>query len=383
MHLLVVSLGGIDCPTSQSALEFLFFFFFFFFFFLASFVLLCFFFVQCKSCGALLSLGVQACKACGASGLFTPGPIRKPVTPYSVRKEGFVRRSGDKKMSEAKLDFRKLKGTLLAAAASDATRMALQPRHRVNWADVQLSTQIGEGAYANVYEGTWQNMVVAVKEMKLQEASETQVNDFLTEVTVLASLSHPNVIDFIGACTDPAHLAILLEFMPGGDASILLARDDVQITWERRLSWLLDVARAMQYLHSCSPQIIHRDLKTENVLISADFLTAKVTDFGLSQAKAAAFVASYDISSTGGMTPRPPQISVSSPPMSTAGGSSPSPSPSPSSVHLLGSAQRLLVKVKRSVICCLFCFFSRKKKLSCCALDGNQQSFDFHASKGD
>lgn len=126
-----------------------------------------------------------------------------------------------------------------------------------------------------MYEGTWQGAVVAVKEMKLQEASETQASDFLTEVTVLASLSHPNVIDFIGACTEPDHLAILLEFMPGGDASILLARDDVQITWERRLSWLLDVAKAMQYLHSRTPQIIHRDLKTENVLISADFLTAK------------------------------------------------------------------------------------------------------------
>lgn len=192
-------------------------------------------------------------------GVFTPGPLRKPVTPYSVRKEGFVRKSVDKKSN--KVDFRELKGTLLAAAASDASKMALQPRYRVNWADIQLKTQIGEGAYANVYEGSWQDMVVAVKEMKLQEASEAQANDFLTEVTVLASLSHPNVIDFIGACTDPANLAILLEFMPGGDASILLARLDIQITWERRLSWLLDVSRAMQYLHSCTPQIIHRDLK--------------------------------------------------------------------------------------------------------------------------
>jgi hypothetical protein len=199
------------------------------------------------------------CKSCGTGGVFTPGPLRKPVTPYSVRKEGFIRKS-DKK-GVPKLDVRELKGTLLAAAASDATKMALQPKHRVNWVDVQLKMQIGEGAYANVYEGTWHDAVVAVKEIKFQEASETQVNDFLTEVTVMASLSHPNVIDFIGACTDPAHLSILLEFMPGGDASILLARDDVQITWERRLCWLTDVARAMHYLHSRSPQIIHRDLK--------------------------------------------------------------------------------------------------------------------------
>ncbi len=245
-----------------------------------------------------MPLGERVCGACGSGGLFTPGPCRKPVTPYAVRKENFLSKTDASKARKEldKMDFRKLNGTLMAAAATDATKMALQPRHRVEWADVELKTEIGEGAYALVYEGVWQERPVAVKELKLVEASDEQMNDFVTEVTVLASLSHPNVIDFVGACTDPAHLAILLEFMPTGDASILLAREDVQITWERRLSWLADVARAMQYLHSRTPQIIHRDLKTENVLISADFQTAKITDFGLSQAKAASFVSAFDLS---------------------------------------------------------------------------------------
>jgi hypothetical protein len=147
------------------------------------------------------------CPSCGSGGLYTPGPCRKPVTPYNVRKETFQTKTDVSKQKKAleKISFRRLQGTLMAAAATDATKMALPPGQRVEWKDVELKTEIGEGSYAIVYEGVWQGRAVAVKELKVLDASEDLMNDFVTEVTVLAALSHPNVIDFVGACTDPAH----------------------------------------------------------------------------------------------------------------------------------------------------------------------------------
>ncbi len=86
-----------------------------------------------------------------------------------------------------------------------------------------------------MYEGMLRGeRLVAVKEMKYQEATADQLRDFAAEVSVLATLVHPNIVEFVGACMDPQHMLLVMELVGGGDAMILLARDDVQITWARR-----------------------------------------------------------------------------------------------------------------------------------------------------
>jgi hypothetical protein len=85
------------------------------------------------------------------------------------------------KKKEAAIDFRQLRGTLLSAASSDAAKMAIQPKHRVAWKDVELKNQIGEGAYALVYEGSWLGHPVAVKEIKYDaNGVSTLTNKWIT-----------------------------------------------------------------------------------------------------------------------------------------------------------------------------------------------------------
>lgn len=148
--------------------------------------------------------------------------------------------------------------------------MALPPASRVAWDEVELLHEIGDGAFALVYEGRLRGCTVAVKELKLQEADADLLRDFAAEVSVLSTLVHPNVVEFVGACMNPKHMLLVMELVQGGDAMILLARDDVRLPWHRRLSWLADVARGMEYLHSREPKLVHRDLKVTRGLGGGD-----------------------------------------------------------------------------------------------------------------
>jgi len=79
---------------------------------------------------------------------------------------------------------------------------------------------------------------------------------------------------------------MVLPFMDQGNLYEFLRRKDTQINWEVRLSIADDVAKAMDFLHSLVPPVVHRDLKSPNILMTTDEegqLRAKVSDFGLSR----------------------------------------------------------------------------------------------------
>ncbi|KAL4430022.1 hypothetical protein ABPG77_004392 [Micractinium sp. CCAP 211/92] len=106
------------------------------------------------------------------------------------------------------------------------------------------------------------------------------------EASLLASLRHPCVVQFMGVCRAPP--CIITEYCPKGNlTSVLMAakRDaalSAELTWRRRLGMALDAARGMVYLHTRSPPIIHRDLKSPNLLVD-DSYRCKVSDFNLSR----------------------------------------------------------------------------------------------------
>eukprot|EP00644_Phytophthora_capsici_P002583 jgi/Phyca11/505168/fgenesh2_kg.PHYCAscaffold_11_\ len=111
------------------------------------------------------------------------------------------------------------------------------------------------------------------------------LEDFTKEIRMAAFLEHPNIVRFVGLSwrTLP-DLCMVSEYVPLGDLAHFLAQpDSKQLTWrDDKLPIAADISNALVYLHSLSPVVLHRDLKSLNVLLTED-LQAKVSDFGLSR----------------------------------------------------------------------------------------------------
>ncbi|KAK3415637.1 hypothetical protein EUGRSUZ_J02684 [Eucalyptus grandis] len=137
--------------------------------------------------------------------------------------------------------------------------------------------------YGEVYLGTLDNgTVVAVK--MLSESSEQGYKEFQAEVQLLMIVYHGNLVSLFGYCNESKHMALIYEYMANGNLRQHLSGDQPKVlTWSNRLQIAVDAAQGLDYLHNgCKPPIIHRDLKTTNILLNEDF-HAKIADFGLSR----------------------------------------------------------------------------------------------------
>ncbi|KAG9453015.1 hypothetical protein H6P81_005919 [Aristolochia fimbriata] len=157
------------------------------------------------------------------------------------------------------------------------------------WEDLQLGEEVGQGSYAVVYRGIWNGSDVAIKVYIENEYHDGILLDYRKEIEIMKKLRHPNVLLFMGAVYSPDRLAIVTEFMPRGSLFKALHKNNQVLDIRRRLRMALDVARGMNYLHRRNPPIVHRDLKSSNLLVDKNW-TVKVGDFGLSQLKKSAFL---------------------------------------------------------------------------------------------
>jgi len=181
-------------------------------------------------------------------------------------------------------------------------------RWQIEYSDLTLTRVIGEGAFGKVYLGRWHETDVAIKMLSsltalgLPSAGEVGPNaageaikTLEREVALMVNMRHPNVILFMGICPEP--FCIVTEYCSRGSLYDLLksARNDPvlaqQLSWPRRLGLAMDSAKGMLYLHSHKPHVIHRDLKTPNLLVDGQW-RAKVTDFNLSRLSETPSVAS-------------------------------------------------------------------------------------------
>ncbi|KAK3015170.1 hypothetical protein RJ639_005316 [Escallonia herrerae] len=122
---------------------------------------------------------------------------------------------------------------------------------------------IGEGGHSIVYRGNLENgQAVAVKVYRDKEDSE---DDLLHEVEVLSGLKHENIVQLIGYCCSNALHAVVYNLLKES-----LMQNVEQLRWSERMTIAIGVAKALDYLHSLSPPIIHRDVKSSNILISDD-----------------------------------------------------------------------------------------------------------------
>ncbi|CAI9784860.1 unnamed protein product [Fraxinus pennsylvanica] len=165
------------------------------------------------------------------------------------------------------------------------------------WEDLQIGERIGIGSYGEVYRAEWNGTEVAVKKLMKQDITGNALAQFKCEVDIMLRLRHPNVVLFMGAVTTPPNLSILTEFLPRGSLYKLLHRPNIQIDEKRRIRMALDVAKGMNYLHTSQPIIVHRDLKTPNLLVDKNWVV-KVCDFGMSRLQHHTFLSSKSAAGT-------------------------------------------------------------------------------------
>lgn len=165
--------------------------------------------------------------------------------------------------------------------------------------DLKMGRTLGEGSWGRVYKAQYRETDVAVKVLlnddKMITASNAEsllsmTNSVMSrlnqEASIMANLHHPHVIHLLGLTTFPA--AMVQEYCERGSLLDVLrsAKTDQSkadlLTWDRRIYIAAGVAKGMLYLHSLNPPLVHRDLKSANILLTTDWCP-KVADFGLSK----------------------------------------------------------------------------------------------------
>jgi len=134
-----------------------------------------------------------------------------------------------------------------------------------------------------VYKGTCRGIEVAIKKLLKQDLDAKMLEDFRKEVDIMTQMRHPNVVLFMGACTEPGKMCIVCELLSDSVHGIL-RKGGENVTLARKIKMGRDTAAGIAWLHGATPQIVHRDLKPQNLLVDSNW-NVKVCDFGLSQVK--------------------------------------------------------------------------------------------------
>jgi serine/threonine protein kinase len=143
---------------------------------------------------------------------------------------------------------------------------------------------VGEGCYGEVWRGRCRGMDVAIKKLHKQAMDAKTLKDFRKEVEIMSNNHHPNLVLYMGACTQPGKMVMVSELIKHGSVEQALHAPNADLSLSQRLKILQDTANAINWLHCSNPQIIHRDIKPSNLLID-DNWHVKVCDFGLSRIK--------------------------------------------------------------------------------------------------
>lgn len=144
---------------------------------------------------------------------------------------------------------------------------------------------IGEGGYGIVYRGSLINGTpVAIKRL-LNNLGQAE-KEFGVEVEAIGHVRHKNLVRLLGYCVEGTQRMLVYEYVSNGNLEQWLhgaLRQRGSLTWNARIKILLGTAKALAYLHEAiEPKVVHRDIKSSNILIDDDF-NAKVSDFGLAK----------------------------------------------------------------------------------------------------
>ncbi|XP_019642669.1 PREDICTED: uncharacterized protein LOC109483959 isoform X2 [Branchiostoma belcheri] len=159
----------------------------------------------------------------------------------------------------------------------------------INYSDLTVKDAVGKGAFGEVCRGYHKKWMVdvAVKKLnsKSREESVKRSKALMEEANFMYRARNANrfIVGLYGVCIEDTFTAMIMEFMANGSVGDLLSRVK-HVPWALKWRILQETILGMNFLHSLDPQIIHRDLKVQNVLLDEDF-HAKISDFGLAEYK--------------------------------------------------------------------------------------------------
>lgn len=154
---------------------------------------------------------------------------------------------------------------------------------------MKILEQVGNGSTAIVHRGLLRGHEVAVKELRASWTDLTawEQKSLRREIEIMKELKHPLLVNLLGVQISGTNLRLVTDFCKGGDLfGLLHNHDDVDLEIEMQVKILVDVAQAMAFLHGATPKVVHRDLKSLNILLLNpvlslhDAVSVKVCDFG-------------------------------------------------------------------------------------------------------
>lgn len=176
-----------------------------------------------------------------------------------------------------------LQGTTISetrhSAASAAAIGSDAPLPEIPLVELTIKKKIYAGVGIKVFQAQWKTEAVAVKRCNYKTAEDK--NFLLNEARKLSQLHHERIVQFKAVLYYPnkSRVGIVMEFLPH---SLYDINKETELAWYDRLQIAKDIVAAVEFLHKRSPPIVHRDIKSLNVMVSED-KRAKLTDFGLSR----------------------------------------------------------------------------------------------------
>ncbi|KAH9088714.1 hypothetical protein LEN26_019376 [Aphanomyces euteiches] len=157
--------------------------------------------------------------------------------------------------------------------------------HRIPAADIKIIESVAVGAFGEILTARYENKLVGVKRLLPSKKHQAvDVSKFLFEIKLLSTVESSYIVSFVGASwTRVSDMMLVMEWMDAGDLCTFLAsKTRTTFPWRCKVQCAHDIAHALVYLHSMLPKVLHRDLKSRNVLLNTAMQT-KVTDFGISR----------------------------------------------------------------------------------------------------
>lgn len=154
--------------------------------------------------------------------------------------------------------------------------------NNANESDLDYRERIGRGSMGIVYRAYWKGVEVAVKKLPLDFNDPQAVTQVMAEAKLMKQFRHPNILLYMGHCVESNDICIITEYLKRGSLYHTLHKPTIPLSWSRRIAFALDAAKGMQYLHAFEPMVLHRDLKSANLLLDENW-KVKVCDFGLSR----------------------------------------------------------------------------------------------------